>query len=87
MRHAIHNCLRAKDIEQSQNYAVQRFAAPATVEQDRAHGCGIDKRGGCRQACIKHFDRRIDGCAVAGARTFGDYKAKLGRRKIGGPIR
>jgi hypothetical protein len=36
MRHytpyLIHNCLRAKDIEQSQNYAVQRFAAAPAIE-------------------------------------------------------
>jgi len=46
MRHCtpylIHNCLRAKDIEQSQNYAVQRFTAAASIEENCAHGCGVD---------------------------------------------
>jgi len=73
MRHAIHNCLRAKDIEQSQDYAVKCFSAAAAVEEDRAHGCGIDKRGGCGQAGIQHLYRGVDGGTVARARALGDY--------------
>ena len=90
MRHAIHNaihnCLRAKDIEQSQDYAVQRFAAAPAVEKNRAHGCGIDKRGGCGQAGIQHFDGGVDGGGVAGPRPLGNYEPEFCRGQVGGLV-
>jgi len=84
IRHAIHNCLRTKDIEQSQDYAVQRFTAAPAVEQDRAHGSRIDKRGGRGERSVQHFDGRVDGCGVSSARALADDPTKLGGRQVSG---
>jgi hypothetical protein len=88
MRHCtpylIHNRLRAKDIEQSQDYAVQRFAAAPTIKQDRAHRSRIDKRGRGRQRSVQHLNSGVDRGGVAGARALGDYEPEFGGRKVGG---